>query len=420
MDGALHTSDIFITNLKGVESEVGGETVVADISINANLIPVNDGVKSIGDSNHRVNFLYSNILNSTSINAFQMSGTITPSTTNNWSIGTSNLKLADIHTVNISGFNLAGNITITAHDTLHLGGDTHRLANVYSTNVISETVKSTNVTLSDSSNTTHNINYGILKCSKITQYVNQTSNPGNTANEIFKEFNGTTEETQYCKETTSGNTAQKLTRVFRKRNIAGYEDIYGEPDTNGDSHLAFRYNVGLTSGSAFQAFDSTNNSGNYLFNLATQHKVLHIYDGTGSGSVASPVKSIVIFDMGNKKTTFSNDSNQKLLEIDHAAATSTISLYDIGGVKCLDFNATTGKTIFYQKTGVGTNTNIVLTIDPATPTTNASGLLTSSPFNINTSTLPDSAQKSDLGSGDLFSYHTGGSGNDFDYLCIKN
>ena len=143
--------------------------------------------------------------------------------------------------------------------------------------------------------------------------------------------------------------------------------------------------------------------------------------------------------MVKKKTRFSNDSNQKIVEIDHASAASTISLfntagvkcqdfnattstsslYNTAGVKCLDFNATTGKTTFYQKTGVGTNTNIVLTIDPATPTITNS-LLKSSPININMSTLPEHAQKSDIGTGDLFTYHTGGSGNDFDYLCIKN
>jgi len=131
----------------------------------------------------------------------------------------------------------------------------------------------------------------------------------------------------------------------------------------------------------------------------------------------------VEFDFGNKKTRFSNDSNQKIVEIDHASAastislfntagvkcqdfdatTSTISLYDTAGVKCLDFDATTGKTTLYQKTGVGTATRKIMDVNPATPTTH-NGLQTSSPININTAALPHYTSIQFLQSGDLFGF----------------
>jgi len=96
--------------------------------------------------------------------------------------------------------------------------------------------------------------------------------------------------------------------------------------------------------------------------------------------------------------------------------TSNATFNNAHGIKCFDFDASTGKTTFYQKTGVGTATRAIFTIDPATPTVDSNGNLTSSPMNFNTNAIPHFNQHNHLYPGDLLIYS--GSAN-HDYLTIK-
>jgi hypothetical protein len=101
--------------------------------------------------------------------------------------------------------------------------------------------------------------------------------------------------------------------------------------------------------------------------------------------------------------------------------TSNATFNNAQGIKCFEFDASTGKTTFYQKTGVGTATTAIFTVDLAAPTVDAStGRINNSPINFKTSVLPVHAEINHLQTGDLFTIpiHSGGTPVYYE-LCIK-
>jgi hypothetical protein len=101
--------------------------------------------------------------------------------------------------------------------------------------------------------------------------------------------------------------------------------------------------------------------------------------------------------------------------------TSNATFNNTQGIKCFEFDASTGKTTFFQKTGVGTATTAIFTVDLAAPTVDAStGRINNSPINFKTSVLPVHAEINHLQTGDLFTIpiHSGGTPVYYE-LCIK-
>ena len=424
MDGALHTSDVFITNLKGVESVVGGETLVADISINANLtpvgsvsvgnntnefsnihsettttqnlsgkpysdagedaihdiiyncnlIPLGDGAKQIGNVDKNVSDIYVNNIHTSQISAFNVSGDIIPSAHSQHDLGSTTKKFSHVYATsltatNIYGYNLAGHITVLSDETINIGTASHKLLHTHSKNVTATTITGSlgyiaelDCRYSTNPGDNHYNKYGGWRVGSTIRYKSVANVAGVYSATVFDDFNG---DTGVYRQHTNG----AATPTGRINSVSGVYERFTGTQTNPTVRI-----------------DSVNG----LYERFT-------------GTQTSPSLSI---------TASNGNISMKRL----ATGTDGSTYY----TEVFTYTGSTGKFTFFQDNGDDDGGHYdIFTIDP-TKSTNDAGSLTSSPINFNVNRMPQHSKHADLQDGDLFRYHTGGSGNDFDYLCIKS
>ena len=400
MDGALHTSDVFITNLKGVESVVGGETLVADISINANLtpvgsvsvgnntnefsnihsettttqnlsgkpysdagedaihdiiyncnlIPIGDGAKQIGNVDKNVSDIYVNNIHTSQISAFNVSGDIIPSAHSQHDLGSTTKKFSHVYATsltatNIYGYNLAGHITVLSDETINIGTASHKLLHTHSKNVTATTI-------------TGSLGYiAELDC-------RYSTNPGDNH---YNKYGG-----------------WRVGSTIRYKSVANVAGVYSATvfdDFNGDTGVYQQH----TNGAATPTVRINSVSGVYeRFTGTETTPTIRITASNGNISMKRP------------------------------ATKTNGSIYY---TEIFTYTGSTGKFTFFQDNGDDDGGHYdIFTIDPTKSSHDANTNITSSPIKFNVGRLPHYNQHNHLHDGDLMRF-TGG--DNYDYLTIK-